>query len=140
MNGSRQQLALEAAVVGVGLIPMWMLVRRATTAMNIYGGKEIIDIALAGAAFHLLAEESGLNTWYLTNGYAAQKAFHDDITGETITREMNEFELAQWEADQAQTVKDAADKAKADLAKAAARQAVLDKLGLTANEVTALLG
>ena len=84
MDGSRQQLALEAAVVGVGLIPIWMLVRRATTAMNIYGNKEIIDIALAGAAFHLLAEESGLNTWYLTNGYAAQKAFHDDITGSVL--------------------------------------------------------
>jgi hypothetical protein len=89
MNGSRQQLALEAAVVGVGLIPMWMLVRRATTAMNIYGGKEIIDIALAGAAFHLLAEESGLNTWYLTNGYAAQKAFHDDITGNVLPADLD---------------------------------------------------
>ena len=49
---------------------------------------------------------------------------HDCVTGETITREMNESELAQWEADQAQT----------------ARQAVLDKLGLTSDEITALLG
>ena len=69
-----------------------------------------------------------------------QKTIHDCITGETITREMNAAELAQWEADKAQTAKDAAAKAKADTAKAAARQAVLDKLGLTANEVTALLG
>jgi hypothetical protein len=36
--------------------------------------------------------------------------------------------------------KDAADKAKADADKQAARQAVLDKLGLTADEITALLG
>jgi hypothetical protein len=84
MDGSRQQLALEAAVVGVGIIPIWMLVRRATTAMNIYGNKAIIDVALAGAAFHLLAEESGLNTWYLTNGYAAQKAFQENIRGNVL--------------------------------------------------------
>ena len=84
MEGSRQQLALEAAVVGVGIIPIWMLVRRATMAMNIYGNKAIIDVALAGAVFHLLAEESGLNTWYLTNGYAAQKAFHKNIRGNVL--------------------------------------------------------
>ena len=46
----------------------------------------------------------------------------------------------QYEADQAQAVKDASAKAKADTAKATARQAVLDKLGLTADEVAALLG
>ena len=65
---------------------------------------------------------------------------HDCATGETITREMNESEFAQWEADQAQTAKDVATKAKADTKKAAARQTVLDKLGLTVDEVAALLG
>ena len=64
----------------------------------------------------------------------------DCLTGETITRDYNANELAQHETDQAQAVKNAADKAKADADKQAARQAVLDKLGLTANEVTALLG
>jgi hypothetical protein len=65
---------------------------------------------------------------------------YDCLTGETITRDYNETELAQHEIDKAQAVKDAADKAKADADKAAARQAVLDKLGLTADEVAALLG
>ena len=69
-----------------------------------------------------------------------QTTIHDCATGETITRDYTADELAQFEADQAQAVKDAAAKAKADADKQAARQAVLDKLGLTADEVTALLG
>jgi hypothetical protein len=65
---------------------------------------------------------------------------HDCTTGETITRDLTADEIAQHEADEAQAAKNAADKAKADADKQAARQTVLDKLGLTANEVTALLG
>ncbi len=61
---------------------------------------------------------------------------YDALTGETITRDYNDSELAQLEADKI----GAAQKAKADLDKAAARQAVLNKLGLTADEITALLG
>ena len=51
-------------------------------------------------------------------------------------REMNETELAQHEIDKA------ADKAeaKAQTAKATARQAVLDRLGITADEAALLLG
>jgi hypothetical protein len=54
--------------------------------------------------------------------------------GETM-REMNEAELAQHEIDKA------ADRAEAEAraAKATARQVVLTKLGLTADEVAALL-
>ena len=69
-----------------------------------------------------------------------QITIHNAATGETITRDYNEAELAQHEIDKAQAIKDAADKAKADANKQAARQAVLDKLGLTADEVAALLG
>ena len=43
-------------------------------------------------------------------------------------------------ADKVIADKEAADKAKTDAAKQAVRQAVLDKLGLTADEVAALLG
>jgi hypothetical protein len=49
---------------------------------------------------------------------------------------MTDAEYAQWQADQAEAAAQAA--AQAD--KAAARQAVLDKLGLTADEAAALLG
>ena len=51
-------------------------------------------------------------------------------------REMNDAEFAQYEIDQA------ANKAaaKADIAKATAKQAVLDRLGITADEAALLLG
>jgi hypothetical protein len=51
-------------------------------------------------------------------------------------REMTDAEYAQWQTDQAE----AAAQADAQAAKVAARQAVLDKLGLTADEAAALLG
>ena len=51
-------------------------------------------------------------------------------------REMTDAEYAQWQADKAE----AEANAEAAAAKTAARQAVLDKLGLTANEAAALLG
>ena len=51
-------------------------------------------------------------------------------------REMTDIELAQHELDKAEAAAQAAAKA----AKVAARQAVLDKLGLTQDEAQALLG
>lgn len=69
-----------------------------------------------------------------------QTTIHDALTGETITRDFNAAELAQLELDQAQATKDDAAKVASDTAKQVARQAVLDKLGLTADEASALLG
>jgi hypothetical protein len=60
---------------------------------------------------------------------------HDLATNEMVEREMNADEFAQYQADLAA---DQAEKAAAE-AKATARQAVLDKLGLTAEEMEALL-
>jgi phosphopantetheinyl transferase (holo-ACP synthase) len=57
-------------------------------------------------------------------------------TGEVIERKMNAKELAQWEADKAAAEAQAAEAA----AKEAARQALLDKLGITADEAKLLLG
>jgi regulator of protease activity HflC (stomatin/prohibitin superfamily) len=57
-------------------------------------------------------------------------------TGETIERELNAEELAQAVIDEANSQ---ALKAEAD-ARATARQAVLDRLGLTADEAALLLG
>ena len=58
------------------------------------------------------------------------------ITGEVLERE-------QTDAEKAQTVADIAEikaQDKANSAKAAARQIVLDRLGITANEAALLLG
>jgi len=63
------------------------------------------------------------------------------------TRQMNDAEYAQWQADKAEVEAQAAAleakveaQAAALEAKAAARQAVIDKLGLTADEAAALFG
>lgn len=53
-----------------------------------------------------------------------------------LVRDATDEETASIDAQRAQ----AETRAKAEAAKAAARQAVLDKLGLTANEAAALLG
>jgi phosphopantetheinyl transferase (holo-ACP synthase) len=59
---------------------------------------------------------------------------HDTETNEIVDREMTAEELAQYELDQAQSAAEAAEIA----AKKAAKEAVMSKLGLTAEELAAL--
>lgn len=61
---------------------------------------------------------------------------HNAETGEIIEREMTEQELVQ----QAKDAKAEADRIANAQAQAAARQAILDRLGLTEEEATLLLG
>jgi len=61
---------------------------------------------------------------------------HNIETNEIIDREMNDTEFAKYEAEQAAQI---AQQAEAD-AKAAEKQALLDKLGITADEAKLLLG
>lgn len=61
---------------------------------------------------------------------------HNIETNDVIDREMNDAEFAQYEANKAAQ---AAKQAEAE-AKAAQRQAILDRLGLTADEAKLLLG
>jgi len=61
---------------------------------------------------------------------------HNVTTGEAIERDMTEAELAQYEIDQAAKAAHIA----AQEEKAAARQAVLDRLGLTEEEAQLILG
>jgi hypothetical protein len=61
---------------------------------------------------------------------------HNTETNEVIDREMNDQEFAAYEAEQAV---EAARQAEAD-AKAAQRQAVLNRLGITEEEARILLG
>jgi hypothetical protein len=61
---------------------------------------------------------------------------HNTETDEVIDREMNDAEFAQYEANKA-----AQRTAKAEAeAKETARQAILDRLGLTADELKTILG
>lgn len=65
---------------------------------------------------------------------------HNAATGETVTREMDDAELAQYEADQAASAA-ATQAAEAEAAsKAAARAALLKRLGITEEDARLLLG
>lgn len=57
-------------------------------------------------------------------------------TGETVERELNKAEKDQQKLDE----KNLAEKATETEAKAAAKQAILDRLGLTADELKTILG
>jgi hypothetical protein len=61
---------------------------------------------------------------------------HDLATNEVIDREMNDAEFAAYQADQAA----AAEKAAVEEAKAAEKEALLTRLGITADEAKLLLG
>jgi hypothetical protein len=61
---------------------------------------------------------------------------HNVSANEIINREMNDAEFAQYEIDQAAATAETA----AEATKAAQKQAVLDRLGLTAEEASLLLG
>lgn len=61
---------------------------------------------------------------------------HNVETNEIIDREMNDDEFAFWQADQAAQ---AVAKAEAET-RAAQKQALLDRLGITADEAKLLLG
>jgi hypothetical protein len=61
---------------------------------------------------------------------------HDLATNEVIDREMNDAEFAQYEADKAAQ---AIAKAETE-AKETAKAALLDRLGLTADELKTILG
>ena len=68
---------------------------------------------------------------------------HDAITKQTVTRDMNSAELAQWEADK--VAEEARVKAESDAkalndAKVLSAKNKLKALGLTDAEVTALVG
>jgi hypothetical protein len=61
---------------------------------------------------------------------------HDISTNEVVDREMNDAEFAQYEADQAAYATQAAEEA----AKAEQKAALLERLGITAEEAQLLLG
>ena len=71
----------------------------------------------------------------MSNNKKPMARFHNTETGEIIDREMNDEEFAQYKADQ----KAAVDFQTELIAKAAAKAALLEKLGITAEEAVLLL-
>jgi hypothetical protein len=76
------QVYQEAIFVGITFLPVWMLVQRFTAFTNINSiHKDKLDIFLAGSAYHLIAEGSGLNAFYLQHGAAVKKIFSQSLEG-----------------------------------------------------------
>lgn len=65
-----QQLAIEAATVGAALVP-WSYVVSGLLARTKLKG---FSVFIAGATFHLLAEVTGLNNYYLRHSAAQMLA------------------------------------------------------------------
>ena len=61
---------------------------------------------------------------------------HNVETGEIVDREMTDIEYAQYQAEQADRQMKAAD----EIAKSAEKAALLERLGITADEAALLLG
>jgi hypothetical protein len=61
-----QLMAQESLFVGAGNVAAFMLVQRALPKMS-----PLAQVFVAGVLFHLTAEYSGLNEWYLSHGAAA---------------------------------------------------------------------
>lgn len=68
-----------------------------------------------------------------------QITIHDVATGQTITRDMNADELAQLAKDIAETKLQTEAKLKAEEAHDRKRREVLDRLGITAEELKTIL-
>jgi hypothetical protein len=66
------RLYQEALVVGLGLVPLMLIADDIFPKMPKWG-----RVVVAGATFHLLAEGSGLNAWYLDNSVASQSRYAD---------------------------------------------------------------
>jgi hypothetical protein len=82
-DANATQLYGEAIAVGAALVPVWYFISTATTVTRIdFAGKPVLDIFLSGLLFHLVAEEVGLNTWFLTNSHAAKNLIGTTIRGD----------------------------------------------------------
>ena len=75
----------EAIVVGLSLVPVWFAVQSVTTLARIdLQGKAAIDVAIAGFLFHMLAEETGVNQWYLMNSHAARNVLSQTVDNDSV--------------------------------------------------------
>jgi len=72
----KPSLLTEAVVVGVGLVPVYALTDVWTklffTNMT-PKTREYVTVFFAGGLFHVICEGTGINDWYLDNGYAVWK-------------------------------------------------------------------
>ena len=67
-------LAKEAVSVGALSVPIWFFSKTLVRSLGIAENqREVLTAFVSGVAFHLLAEYSGANAWYVENGHAAHR-------------------------------------------------------------------
>lgn len=79
----RSKLLTEAFIVGAGLLPVYFLTHKIITAVLPRlsdEAQDYVSIFISGATFHLVAEGTGINDWYLENGHAYLKRLRDEET------------------------------------------------------------
>lgn len=72
-----EDLISEALAVGLSIVPVfWVASKMVQSLVPDYyvETRVLMSVALAGGAFHIISEESGVNNWFLTNSVAAKKA------------------------------------------------------------------
>ena len=67
-----RQIATEALSVGIGNVAAFMIVKKLFPKWS-----AVSQVFAAGVLFHLSAEFSGLNEWYLDNGAASYNHHHE---------------------------------------------------------------
>jgi hypothetical protein len=67
-------LVQEAIIVGALLVPVYSIVREITSELDVESErtKEFLAVFTSGALFHLLAEATGVNEYYLHHSHAYQ--------------------------------------------------------------------
>jgi len=98
------ELAKEATEVGVLLLPVYAVVREGLNGLKFKNerNKEYFSVFISGALFHILAEATGVNEWYLSNSRANRRRISRNINDQSlpISNDTRVCSLALWKSQQ----------------------------------------
>jgi len=92
------QLGKEAIGVGALLVPVYAVVRKGVVdfTWKNESTRDYVAVFLSGAVFHILAEASGLNEWYLTNSHANSNWLRNNVAARPRCGDGRLCSLAVW--------------------------------------------